>query len=311
MKIEYFSLFPEPKQKKEKFPGMTDFHVKRGDIWELGNGHLLTCCSSCEKDNVSFVMDGKHSPLLFTSPPYSDLRTYNGCDISIDYIRQFISCFADYVDLICVNLGFKMKNKSILPYWNQYVDYALDNGLKWLAMNVWNKVDVGSISNQTHYVFPLCHEFIFVFGRNFVEINRTVPKQDRSINLGRKKTSHRERDGSVRYSPRGATDFPYKKMSSVQTVYPNKGDITRNYHPATFPIELPVQYIESCSHENDFIVEPFCGSGTTIYACEQTNRKCIAFEISEEYCNVILNLYKHKTGKAVRKLAELPTELIA
>lgn len=296
MKIQYFSLFPEEKIKKQKFAGMKDFEVKNGDIWNLGGKHILVCSSSCEKSVVDYVMQGKYAKLLFTSPPYADMRTYNNCDISIDYIKQFVGCFKDYVDLQCVNLGYKMKNGSIVPYWNIYIDYALDCGLKFLGMNIWNKMESGSIGCQIHYVFPLYHELILVFGKKFIEINRTEEKKTVHKNVVCRR---RCKDGTTKNGSVGDMSNPLKKMGSVVSILPNMGDITRKYHPATFPIELPKKYIEVCSNENDYVIEPFAGSGTTIYACENLNRKCIAFEISPEYCNTILNLYQYRTGGSV------------
>jgi DNA modification methylase len=66
-----------------------------------------------------------------------------------------------------------------------------------------------------------------------------------------------------------------------------------------------MEYINACSNVGDYVIEPFAGSGTTILACEKLERKCIAFEISAEYCNVILNLFIHETGKSVKRIASM------
>lgn len=281
-----------------------DFGVRPGDLWMLGNGHILACCSSCDLETVDYVMNGIHAPLLFTSPPYADIRDYKGCDISIDYIKRFIACFKKYADLQCVNLGFKMRNGSIVPYWNTYIDYALENGLRFLGMNVWNKMMSGGVGNQLNYTFPLEHEFILVFGEKFVEINRTVQKKTCSINMKNIRAA-RQKDGRLRISTRGDTSNPFKKMGSVQSILPNNGSLSRHLHPATFPINLPMEYINACSNFGDYVIEPFAGSGTTILACEKLERNCVAFEISAEYCNVILNLFIHETGKSVKRIASM------
>ena len=59
------------------------------------------------------------------------------------------------------------------------------------------------------------------------------------------------------------------------------------------PVKLPIEYIKAMTNEGDFVLEPFAGSGTTLIACEQTGRKCLAMEISEEYCDVIIERYKN------------------
>ena len=57
-------------------------------------------------------------------------------------------------------------------------------------------------------------------------------------------------------------------------------------HPAVFPLQLAKDHILSWSNQNDIVLDPFMGSGTTGIACLQTNRKFIGFEISEEYFNI-------------------------
>jgi DNA modification methylase len=64
-----------------------------------------------------------------------------------------------------------------------------------------------------------------------------------------------------------------------------------------FPVEFPKAYIEAMSNESDFIAEPFSGSGTTLMACEQLNRKCRAMEIAPEYVAVALERWATATGK--------------
>ena len=55
-------------------------------------------------------------------------------------------------------------------------------------------------------------------------------------------------------------------------------------HPAVFPETLVNNHIISWSNENDVVLDPFMGSGTTAVVCKKNNRKFIGFEISKEYC---------------------------
>ena len=54
-------------------------------------------------------------------------------------------------------------------------------------------------------------------------------------------------------------------------------------HPAPFPIELPHRLINLYSYENDVVLDPFCGSGTTCLAAIQNNRYYIGYDINENY----------------------------
>ena len=57
-------------------------------------------------------------------------------------------------------------------------------------------------------------------------------------------------------------------------------------HPAVFPTQLAKDHIISWSNENDTILDPFMGSGTTLIAAKQINRNAVGIEISHEYCKI-------------------------
>ena len=71
----------------------------------------------------------------------------------------------------------------------------------------------------------------------------------------------------------------------------------RDGHPAAFPVELPARLIKMHSRKGDIVVEPFCGSGTTMIACEQLGRVCYGIERDPKYVDVIINRWETMTGK--------------
>jgi len=73
-------------------------------------------------------------------------------------------------------------------------------------------------------------------------------------------------------------------------------------HPAMFPVELPWRCIKMHSDKDSVVLEPFCGSGTTIIACEQTGRRCRAVEITPEYCDVAIRRFEEFTGKKAERI---------
>ena len=60
-------------------------------------------------------------------------------------------------------------------------------------------------------------------------------------------------------------------------------------HPAPFPVELPYRCIKLFSYEDDIVLDPFAGSGTTLIAAMRTNRKSIGVDIEEQYCELAKN----------------------
>ena len=68
-------------------------------------------------------------------------------------------------------------------------------------------------------------------------------------------------------------------------------------------MQLPFEYIQSVTAENDIVIEPFCGSGTTMIACEELNRKCYGMEMTPQYVDLIINRWETFTGKKAVKIA--------
>lgn len=68
-------------------------------------------------------------------------------------------------------------------------------------------------------------------------------------------------------------------------------------HPTMKPIDLLERAIRNSSQPDDIVLDPFGGSGSTLIACEQTNRKCRMIEIEPQYVEVIINRWKQATGK--------------
>lgn len=272
-----------------------------GDIWQLGR-HRLMCGSSTDEDNVAELMDGKRAAMLFTSPPYSDMREYEGGkDLSVENLAQFISKYRPYTDYQCVNLGIQRKNNDVYEYWDEYIRVARGCGYKMLSWNVWDKGMTGSIG-QAKAFFPLRHEWIFVFGTEFYEINLTIEKKPDSITDHPGKKTKRNKDGTLSYHTTGDTSQPYKQMESVLFLHPELNNSICKLHPATFPVGLPGEYIKAMTQRNDIVIEPFGGSGTTLIACEQLDRQCYIMELEPKYCDVIVRRWEEFTGKKAVRL---------
>ena len=269
---------------------------KVGDLYQLGD-HRLICGDSTDAAVIDRLMDGVKADMLFTSPPYSDIREYNGGkDLSVSNISKFIGAYKPYTDYQCVNLGIQRKNHEIVQYWDEYIAKARECGYKLLAWNVWDKMECGSIGQQSAF-FPIRHEWIFVFGTDFYEINLTQQKKSKPI-TAKESTTRRQKDGSLKKTTKGDQHHLLKQMESVLQLTPVKvHDID---HPAPFPVQLPAEYIKAMTDEGDSVIEPFGGSGSTLIACEQLNRKCYMCELDPHYVDVIIERWENLTGnKAV------------
>jgi len=259
-----------------------------GQLWALGR-HRVLCGDATSKDDVERLMDGEKAELLFTSPPYSDMREYNGGkDLSITNLIEFIPAFFNYAEYQVINLGIQRKDNEIVQYWDDYIRKAKDSGYKFLSWNVWSREGMGgSIANMSA-MFRMEHEWIFVFGKERKPLNNT--KKNKSAGL-RKGISNRQRDGSTKkVNPKIVKDLG--RISSVSTMcYGNSKE-----HPAVFPVNFPIEYIKAMTNNIDSIIDPFLGSGSTLIAAEKTNRKCYGMEIDPHYCDVIIKRWEDFTG---------------
>jgi DNA modification methylase len=263
--------------------GGIETDIVLGDLFEIGQ-HRLLCGDSTDSDAVARLMDGKKAELLFTSPPYSDMREYNGeKDLSVSNLVEFITSFYEYCEYQVINLGIQRKENDIIQYWDDYIIKAKDNGYKFLSWNVWKKSSV-SVGQQSAFI-PIYHEWIFVFGKKFKDINRTWERESEITNNKNRKV--RQADGKMKESSIGLQQ-KNKEMESVFYSNVELGKI-RSLHPATFPIELPSEYIKAITNVGDLIAEAFTGSGTTMVAAQQLNRKCYGMELDPKYCQVIID----------------------
>ena len=90
---------------------------------------------------------------------------------------------------------------------------------------------------------------------------------------------------------------------SESNVWNESKDAPSKYkHPTQKPVALSTRAIQNSSKRNDKVIDLFGGSGSTLIACEQTNRKCYMMEIDPYYCQVIIDRWEKFTNKKAVKL---------
>src|SRR5690606_7100080 len=97
-------------------------------------------------------------------------------------------------------------------------------------------------------------------------------------------------------------DIIRKKWAGVYGLYSQ--DTKKRVHPTQKPIEVSAWVIEKYSKEGGNVVDLFGGSGSTLIACVQTNRRCYMMELDPHYCQVIIDRWEKFTGDKAVKLEE-------
>lgn len=280
--------------------------VELGDIYQLGE-HRLMCGDSTDLATVEKLMSGEKAEICFTSPPYADQREYcGGLELSTQHLATFIKAAKESVNYFAVNLGMSRKDGEINTYWDDYISSAKISGLKLLSWNIWDKGDCGSIGNQSA-MFGIRHEWIFIFGEKPKQLNLTNP--NRSAGRFDAYNGHREKDGTVTRRDLKNAIREFRQLDTVYNCLPMKDRSLGINHPAMFPVEFAEGYINAMTNQGDGVYEPFCGSGSTLIACEKTNRKCFGMELDPHYCSVIIKRWENFTGKKAKKIFPIKTIL--
>lgn len=240
--------------------------VKKGQVWQLG-AHRLMCGDSTDKEIVLKLMDGKKADLILSDPPY-------GMFLDTD----FSSCLGSLG-----SLGRKSNTRG-----NKYDKVIGDN-------DDFKPELITTFFDNFNY----CKE-IFLFGADyFAEL---LPnKNDGSwLVWDKRKESQADAIGSefeliwskTKHKRRMLRHDWFGFLSSQ-----NAKDAQNRVHPTQKPVSLLVDIVEQWGKDCNNVVDLYGGSGSTLIACEQLNRKCYMMELDEHYCDVIINRWESFTGK--------------
>ena len=226
----------------------------------------LYCKSS---ENMDEVPDNSIH-LMITSPPYNVGKEYDE-DLTLDeYLELLTTVFGQtYKKLVtggraCINIA-NIGRKPYIPLHAMVIEIMLDLGFLMRGEIIWDKSTSaggscawGSWMSASNPVLRDYHEYILVFSKESYSKNKAQEKRDTI-----------ERDEFIQWT-KSIWTFPAVNAKKIG-------------HPAPFPIELPHRLINLYSYENDIVLDPFCGSGTTCIAAIQNNRNYIGYDINEKY----------------------------
>lgn len=223
--------------------------------------------------------------LTVTSPPYDNLRTYNGYSFDFEGIAKELYRVTKHGGVVVWVVGdATIKGSETGTSFKQAL-YFKDVGFNLHDTMVWNKgtfTAVGSLVNKYAPVF----EYMFVLSKGKPKTFNPI-KDRKNIHAGRKKHgTFRQKDGSTKsLSSIGKEIQEYGQRFNVWEI-PSEKSNNKRLHPAMFPEQLANDHILSWSNEGDVVMDIFMGSGTTAKMSLLNNRNFIGFEISKEYCEI-------------------------
>ena len=245
-----------------------EFKVERGDIWQLGE-HRVMCGDSTDKANVEKLMNGKKADMVFTDPPYN-MEAQGG---SNQPIGRAAAKLGKAIAHLC-----EFDPSKFLE--------TLPNAMALNKMNAYIFCNKDLVPDYLHWA----RERRFNF-------NILVWKKPSALPLGGQHRPDLEYLILVRKSAiwnNGLNGVNYSKL----LVHDRENSTD---HPTMKPVALIENQLLIGSISKSVIYEPFCGSGSTLIACEKTKRKCYGMEIDPHYCSVIIKRWQEYTGQVAAK----------
>lgn len=260
-------LLIEPDENDDVIPEDVEPICKLGDLWQLG-GHRLLCGDATKAEDVERLMDGKLADMIHTDPPYNvDYGVSKNPKHKIRTIendKQSPEKWEDFCKKLFEN--FKLFNKGDVYMWGA-------SGPDGMRMRLW-LTEMG------------CHWSATI-----------IWKKDRLVLTP---ANYQRMYEPCFYGWFGKST--YNGGRKEVEVWDMKRPSDSKLHPTMKPVEVCQRAIINSSRERDIVLDLFGGSGSTLIACEKTNRTCYMAELDPKYCDVIIKRWEDYTGNKAKKI---------
>lgn len=253
---------------EDEVPEEVETRCKRGDIWKLGEHRLMCGDSTCITD-VEKLIAGQKADLLFTDPPYGVsyekktkevLKSKSYTKIQNDDLT--LDQFQDFLYDVFTNAFSCLKDTA------SYYVFSCQGGDQEMMMMMMRQAGI-----------PCRHQIIWV-------------KDAPVFSMGRLDYDYKHEP--ILYGWVKKHDFQ-RKGEQDKSVWEYKRTANK-LHPTMKPVELIANALLNSTKQEENVLDLFGGSGSTLIACEQLNRKCFMMELDEHYCDVIIQRWENLTG---------------
>ena len=221
--------------------------------------------------------------LTVTSPPYDNLRTYNGYSFDFEGIAKEIYRVTKDGGVVVWVVGDATINGSETGTSFKQALYFKEIGFNLHDTMIYEKDGI-AFPDKNRY--QQSFEYMFVLSKGKPKTLNLINDR-KNISFGRKVTgTDRNADGTTRKA--SCFGNPIKEFGirwNIWRIASTKGNV-KTGHPAMFPESLAYDHIVSWSNEGDTVLDCFLGSGTTGKVAKQLNRRFVGIEISPEYLEI-------------------------
>lgn len=305
---------PEPEIYEDDVPEIDDEvepTTQPGDIWQLGQ-HRLICGDSTDPKTLAALTDGAEMDLILTDPPYNvdyseKVKMLNKVDPAkagrnTDVIANDKMNGSEFYAFLLD--AFKAVFAVAKPGAAAYIFHASMEsanfmqaftaaGFKHAENLVWVKNNLVLGLNDYHWKHePIIYGWKEGAGHYFTDsrVETTVIDDSPNINGMSKSELKNYIKELLQREPASTVIYEDKPQRSVD-------------HPTMKPVKLVAYLIRNSSRTGENVIDPFGGSGSTLIACEQTNRRCYTAELDPKYCDLIVKRWEQLTGNKAVKIS--------
>ena len=253
---------------------------KSGDIWKLDK-HIIYCGDSLDPESFKKIMGEDRAQMIFSDPPYNVKITGHVCGNGKIQHEEFAMASGEMTSEEFI----EFLKKAFINLKN----YSSDGSLHYLCMDWRHIFEITSACNDVYTEMKnLCvwnktmggmgslyrskHELIFIYKNG-------TGKHINNVELGK--------NGRNRTN---VWDYP-----GVNAFGEHHDDL--KLHPTVKPVAMIKDAILDVTHRKDIVLDCFLGSGSTLIACEKTDRICRGIELEPKYIDVIIKRWQNITGK--------------
>lgn len=255
---------PEVEQNKLK--------VELGDIWKLGN-HRLMCGDSTDKATVEKLMNGEKADMVFTDPPYG--VSYTKKTKEVFKSKEYTEIINDDKSGVELKDFFYAAFSALVPNMSEECSYYVSSP----------QGGDSEMMMMRETGMRCRHQIIWV-------------KDAPVFSMGRLDYDYKHEP--ILYGWMKRHEFK-RKGTQDKSVWEFKRTENK-LHPTMKPVELIENALLNSSNSGQLVTDIFLGSGSTLIACEKTNRKCYGMELDPHYCSVIIQRWQDFTGEEAVKL---------
>lgn len=277
-------LLLEPDEKDDVVPVVPEEpKAKLGDIYQLGK-HRVMCGDSTKIEDIEKLMDGQKASMLFCDPPYNvDYTGGSGLKIKNDKFKNNQAFYQFLYDSISSVRAFVIGDVYIAMSSSELHTLQkafIDCGGHWSTFIIWAKdrFTLGRSNYQRQYE-PILYGWFdgsshyWSGRRNLGDVVKDKIREDV--------------DGSK-----------WLKLDDIQTdVWEFAKPQENKVHPTMKPVSLMERAIVNSSMPDQIVLDHFLGSGSTLIACNKTNRICYGMELDPKYIDVIIKRWEDYTGQ--------------